>query len=143
MQVSTKGRYALRFLLDLAQHQGEGSVSLKTVAERQDISKKYLEHIVSLLTPAGMLQSTRGHQGGYRLAKGADSITVADVLRATEGGIAPVSCLEGGQHGCERRDQCLALPVWEGLQKAVADYLEGITLQDILDRYGPQIEYYI
>jgi Rrf2 family protein len=143
MQISTKGRYALRFLLDLAQHRGEGSISLKSVAERQGISKKYLEHVVSMLSPTGMLRITRGYQGGYELARDPASITVAEVLRITEGGLAPVSCLAGDVKGCERRDYCLTLPVWEGLEKVISDYLEGISLQDILTTYGPQIEYYI
>jgi Rrf2 family protein len=143
MQISTKGRYALRFLLDLCQHQGQGPVSLKSIAERQGISKKYLEHVISMLSPTGMLQITRGYQGGYRLAKSPSDITVADVLAATEGGLAPVSCLEGESHGCERREECMTIGVWEGLEKVIVDYLGDITLQGILDSYGPTIEYYI
>ena len=95
MQISTKGRYALRFLLDLSQHQDQGPVALKSIAERQGISKKYLEHVISMLNPTGMLNITRGYQGGYRLAKDPSDITVADVLRATEGGLAPVPYVDG------------------------------------------------
>lgn len=143
MQISTKGRYALRFLLDLCQHQEEGDISLKSVAERQDISKKYLEHIVSLFAPSGLLKVTRGYKGGYSLAKKPADITVADVLRVTEGTLAPVSCLESNPKGCERRDYCMTIDVWEGLEKVITDYLEDITLQDIIDKHGPIIEYYI
>jgi Rrf2 family protein len=143
MQVSTKGRYALRFLLDLCQHQGQGPVPLKDVAERQDISKKYLEHVVSMLNPTGILHIMRGYQGGYLLAKSPADITVADVLRVTEGGLAPVTCLEGDTLGCERREECMTLGVWKGLEKVIEDYLEGVSLQDILDSQGSQIEYYI
>lgn len=143
MQVSTKGRYALRFLLDLCQHAGEGPVPLKSVAERQGISKKYLEHVIAMLSPTGMLQITRGYAGGYQLARDPKDITVADILRVTEGGLAPVSCLAGDTNTCERRAECMTIGVWEGLERVVTDYLEGITLQDILDKYGPTIEYYI
>jgi Rrf2 family protein len=143
MQISTKGRYALRFLLDLCQHQGEGYVSLKSIAERQGISKKYLEHIISMFNPTGLLNISRGYQGGYQLSKEPSEITVADILRVTEGGLAPVTCLEGETEGCERRENCLTLGVWKGLERVIADYLEDITLQDILDEYGPAVEYYI
>lgn len=143
MQISTKGRYALRFLLDLCRHQGTGSVSLKSIADRQEISKKYLEHIVSMLSPTGMLQITRGYQGGYQLAKNPSDITVADILRITEGGLSPVPCLETKKKGCERREECMTIDIWEGLEKVIEDYLGGITLQDILDTQGPTIEYYI
>ena len=143
MQISTKGRYALRFLLDLCQHDAEGFVSLKSIAERQDVSKKYLERIVSMLSPAGLLRVERGYQGGYRLAKDPSDITVADILRITEGTLAPVSCLEGPVIGCDRRDECMTLGVWKGLEDVVTNYLEGITLKDILDDYGPVVEYVI
>jgi len=143
MQISTKGRYALRFLVDLCQHQDEGSVSLKSIADRQDISKKYLEHVISMLNPTGMLQITRGYQGGYQLAKKPSEITVADVLRVTEGGLSPVPCLASDIKGCERTEDCMTIGVWSGLEKVITEYLEGITLQDILDDYGPAMEYYI
>jgi Rrf2 family protein len=143
MQISTKGRYALRFLLDLCQHQEDGYVSLKSIAERQDISKKYLEHIVSMFNPTGLLNISRGYQGGYQLGKDPSEVTVADVLRITEGGLAPVSCLDGEVEGCERREDCLTLGVWKGLERVISEYLESISLQDILDEYGPTVEYYI
>lgn len=143
MQISTKGRYALRFLLDLCQHDEDGFVSLKSIAERQGVSKKYLERIVAMLSPTGMLRVERGYQGGYRLAKDPADITVADVLRVTEGTLAPVSCLEGPVIGCERRESCMTLGVWKGLEDTVTAYLEGISLRDILDEYGPTVEYFI
>lgn len=133
MKISTKGRYALRMLLDLAQHQGTGFVALRDIATRQCISKKYLEQIIPLLNNANVLQANRGFQGGYRLAKAPCDYKVGEILRLTEGGIAPVACLEGSEHGCEAKLHCPTLPVWEGLYKVIEEYLDSITLQDILD----------
>lgn len=134
MKISTKGRYALRFLLDLAQHQSEGFVALKDVAQRQDISKKYLEQIVPILNKSSILKTNRGFQGGYMLAKSADQYTVGEILRLTEGNLAPVACLEALPIDCPRTEGCLTLPVWQGLNKVINEYLDSITLQDILDR---------
>lgn len=133
MKISTKGRYALRFLLDLAEHQNEGFIALKDVAERQGISKKYLEQIIPILNKSDMLNANRGYQGGYRLAKAPDKYTVGSILRLTEGSIAPVACLDYDPMQCERCEECMTLPVWKGLNKVIAGYLDGITLQDILD----------
>ena len=138
MKISTKGRYALRMLLDLAEHQNEGFVALKDIANRQNISKKYLEQIVPLLNNSNILQASRGFQGGYRLNGKPSSYTVGDILRLTEGGIAPISCLECEPHGCERKATCATLSMWEGLYKVMTDYLDGITLQDILDKKQEQ-----
>ena len=135
MKISTKGRYVLRMLLDLAEHRGEGYIALKDIAKRQGISKKYLEQIIPLLNNTDILVASRGYQGGYMLAKSPDMYTVGDILRITEGNIAPVSCLEGGSSVCDRDDQCMTLYVWEGLEKVIAEYLDSITLQDILDRH--------
>lgn len=135
MKISTKGRYVLRMLLDLAEHRGEGYIALKDIAKRQGISKKYLEQIIPLLNNTDILVASRGYQGGYMLAKSPDMYTVGDILRITEGSIAPVSCLEGGSTVCDRDDQCMTLYVWEGLEKVIAEYLDSITLQDILDRH--------
>ena len=135
MKISTKGRYVLRMLLDLAEHRGEGYIALKDIAKRQGISKKYLEQIIPLLNNPDILVASRGYQGGYMLAKSPDMYTVGDILRITEGSIAPVSCLEGGSSVCDRDDQCMTLYVWEGLEKVIAEYLDSITLQDILDRH--------
>lgn len=134
MKISTKGRYALRMLADLAEHRSDGYVALKDIAKRQDISKKYLEQIVSILNRPDILKTNRGYQGGYMLAQAPDKYTVGDILRITEGGLAPVSCLEQEENTCERRNYCQTLFVWEGLYKAVNEYLDSITLQDIIER---------
>lgn len=134
MKISTKGRYALRMMLDLAEHQKDGFVALKDIAERQYISKKYLEQIVPILNKADVLRTTRGFQGGYRLAKSPDSYTVGEILRLTEGSLAPVACLEHDPIECSRSIGCATLPVWQGLYRVINEYLDGITLQDILDQ---------
>ena len=134
MKISTKGRYALRMLLELAAHQDDGFISLKEISEHQDISKKYLEQIVPMLNKSGILRTNRGNRGGYMLAKSPRECSVGDVLRATEGSLAPVTCLEYDVNDCPRAGFCPTLFVWEGLNKAGTEYLDGITLQDILDR---------
>ena len=131
MKISTKGRYALRFLADLAVNQKDGYVSLSDVAVRQGISKKYLEQIVSLLHGTDFLDSSRGTRGGYRLAKPPEKYTVKQILLATEGSLAPVSCLDCDGSVCDRAQMCPTLPVWRGLETAVSDYLDNVTLQDI------------
>ncbi len=134
MKISTKGRYALRMMLDLAEHQGDGYIALKDIAKRQNVSKKYLEQIVPILNKADILNTNRGYQGGYRLARTPDKYTVGDILRITEGSISPVACLDKNPVECERAAECATLPVWQGLYKVITDYLDGITLQDILDK---------
>lgn len=134
MKISTKGRYALRMMLDLAEHQGDGYIALKDIAKRQNVSKKYLEQIVPILNKADILNTNRGYQGGYRLARTPDQYTVGDILRITEGSISPVACLDKNLVECERAAECATLPVWQGLYKVITDYLDGITLQDILDK---------
>lgn len=133
MKISTKGRYALRMLLDLAEHQNDGYIALKEIAERQNISKKYLEQIVPVLNKSEILRTNRGFQGGYRLAKSPDKYTVGEILRLTEGNLAPIACLEHDPIECERSADCATLPVWQGLYRVITEYLDGITLQDILD----------
>ena len=133
MKISTKGRYALRMMLDLAAHQGDGYVALKDIAQRQEISKKYLEQIVPMLSKSDILRTTRGYQGGYRLARAPEDYTVYEILAIAEGGLAPVACLDGTENLCPRKDSCLTLPVWEGLDRTIREYLSSITLQDILD----------
>lgn len=133
MKISTKGRYALRMLLDLAEHQNDGYIALKDIAARQNISKKYLEQIVPVLNKSDILSTNRGYQGGYRLAKSPSKYTVGEILRLTEGTLSPVPCLDHEPIDCPRSAECITLPVWQGLKKAVCDYLDGITLQDILD----------
>ena len=134
MKISTKGRYALRMMIDLAQNQGDGYVSLKDIANRQEISKKYLEQIVAILNKPDVLRTNRGYQGGYRLAKNANEYTVGDILRLTEGGLAPVSCLDNSPILCDRAEDCITLPIWKGLYKVISEYLDRITLQDIVDK---------
>lgn len=134
MMISTKGRYALRMLVELARRKDDGYVALKDIAESQGISKKYLEQIVAILNKPEILKKNRGYQGGYMLAQPPQAYTVGDILRITEGGLAPVSCLEQDEVTCERASYCETLFVWKGLYKAINEYLDGITLQDILDR---------
>ena len=139
MKISTRGRYALRLMIDLAEHKNEGVITLKDIAARQNISKKYLEQIIPLLNRSGFLITTRGFQGGYQLAREPSEYSVGDILRLTEGNLAPVACLECEPTNCDRAAQCVTLPVWKGLYKVITEYLDSISLQDILDR---QIEMY-
>ena len=134
VKISTKGRYALRMMLDLAEHQGDGYVALKDIAQRQGISKKYLEQIVPMLGRADVLRTTRGYQGGYRLARAPQEYTVGEILCLTEGGLAPVACLDQHPNLCPRCGACATLPMWEGLERVIRNYLDGITLQDLLEQ---------
>lgn len=136
MKITSKGRYALRMLIDLAENQKDGFVTLKEISERQGISKKYLEQIVLLLNKENILLANRGYQGGYRLALPPDKYTVGSVLRLTEGSLAPVSCLECSPTGCERSADCPTLPVWQGLEKVINEYLDGITIQDVVENHA-------
>lgn len=137
MKISTKGRYALRMMLDIVQHQGDGFVTLKDTAQRQVISKKYLEQIALQLTQAGFLTAVRGHQGGYRLVRSPQEYTVLQILQVTEGSLAPVACLAQTPNPCQRCGECLTLPLWQGLDRLVQGYLSRITLQDVLDGSFP------
>ncbi len=134
MKISTKGRYAIRLMLDLAENQSDGYVALKDIAKRQGISKKYLEQIVPILNSADFLKTNRGYQGGYRLARSADKYTIYDILVATEGSLAPVACLDNDSTECERNASCATLPLWKGLYKTVKEYLSSYTLQDLLEQ---------
>lgn len=134
MMISTRGRYALRMMADLAAHENDGYVALKDIAARQQISKKYLEQIIPLLNRSGLLLTSRGFGGGYRLSRASKDYTVGEILRVTEGDLAPVACLEGQVNRCPRSAVCVTLPVWEGLQKVVNDYLDGITLRDLIKK---------
>lgn len=133
MMISTRGRYALRLMIDIAR-QGEAGalVTMRQAAEREDLSVKYLEQLGGALVKAGVLKSVRGVSGGYLLARPADQITAGDVLRATEGSCAPVSCLEDGAEACPRRDQCVAINFWRGLDQAIEDYVDNVTLADLV-----------
>ena len=132
MKVSTKGRYALRLMTDVAVHDQDGFVSLKDVAGRQDISLKYLEQIAGMLSRAGLLKSGRGAQGGYRLTRAPEEYTVGSILRLTEGDLAPVACLGGDTNHCERCGECPTLDFWTGLFRVVNEYIDLFTLADLL-----------
>lgn len=134
MKISTKGRYALRMLLDMAQHQEQGAVALKDIAARQNISKKYLEQIALVLGQAGILQGSRGHQGGYRMIGKPADYTVCSILETMEGSLHPVACLDQAPNSCERCNGCETLFIWEGLDTLIRKYLSSMTLQDVLDR---------
>ncbi len=133
MNITTKGRYALRIMIDLAQ-QEEQVVSLKAIAQRQEISMKYLEAIAAILHKADYITSVRGKNGGYRLSRAPKDYNLADLLRLTEGSLAPVSCLESG---CPNASGCITLPLWAGLDRHIDDYLSKVTLQDVLDGTVP------
>ena len=142
MLISTKGRYALRVMIDLAERQTEGYIPLKEVAERQEISEKYLESIIKLLVKADLLSGLRGKGGGYRLTKAPDEYTVGSILRLTEESLAPVSCLEAGADVCPRMTKCRTLPLWQGLDKVIRDYLENVTIADLM-KHKPESNYII
>ena len=133
MKISTKGRYAVRMLADIAEH-GTPYTTLSKVAERQGISKKYLEQIAMRLQRVGLIIGVRGNNGGYRLAKEAESITVLDILTAVEGSMAVVSCLEDEENRCTRCQGCKTLPIWMGLKKEIESYLGGVTLKDVVGK---------
>ena len=129
MIISTKGRYALRVMIDLARHQrGEGYVPLAEIAERQGISEKYLESILVVLSKNGMLLSLRGKGGGYRLARAPKDYTAREILSLTEGSLAPVECMKTGD-ACERAESCPTRPMWRGLDRVIAEYLDSWTLE--------------
>ena len=133
MKISTKGRYALRFMIDLAQNNSGVPVSLKDVAARQGISDKYLEQIVAGLNKAGLVRSIRGPQGGYLLTKEVKDYTVGEILRVIEGSLAPVSCMDTDVIGCERREHCCTLPLWKKLNDAINDVVDHTTLESLLE----------
>ena len=133
MMISTKGRYALRVMLDLAAHADGSYIRLSSMAERQNISEKYLESILVVLSKASLLDALRGKGGGYRLCRPASEYTVSEILQLTEGSLAPVRCLEQG-NGCERAGGCLTLPLWEGLDRVIETYLRSYSLEDVLQK---------
>ena len=132
MVISTKGRYALRLMLDIAMNAGETPVSLHAVAERQNVSSKYLEQIVSPLVKAGYLKSVRGANGGYLLTREPEDITAGEILRCGEGNLAPVACLLTDEE-CPRADSCVTLPFWKGLNDVISAYIDGVTLADLVE----------
>ena len=132
MLISTRGRYALRVMIDLAEHQGEGFIPLKAIAQRQGISEKYLESIMKLRVKAKLLNGLRGKGGGYQLTKAPEQYTAGSILRMTEESMAPVSCLESDAEACPRAAECRTLPLWKGLDKVINDYLDNFTLADLM-----------
>lgn len=141
--VSTRGRYALRVLVDLAEQDSNRYITLREIAERQEISEKYLESIVKELVKAGFLDGLRGKGGGYRLRKSSEEIGVLDVLKLTESSLAPVACLENGAKPCSRASNCPTLPLWEGLNKVVREYLGQYTVQNLVQRNSGGFDYVI
>ena len=132
MNITTKGRYALRVMLDLAQHSDAGFVSLKVTAERQNVSLKYLEMIISHLKKAGLVESTRGKEGGYRLTRDPDHYTVLEILSCIEDNLAPVSCIQAGEIRCDHAEACRTIPMWKELDEITNRYLSSVTLEDLL-----------
>ena len=133
MKISTKGRYALRLMMDLAENNTGSPISLKDVAKRQDISDKYLEQIISILNKAGYVRSVRGAQGGYMLKMEPQNYTVGMILRQTEVSLAPVACIEDGEIVCDRQQQCVTSIVYKKINDAISGVVDNITLQDLVD----------
>ena len=132
MMISTKGRYALRVMLDMAEHGGSEWHRLSDVAQRQQLSKKYLETIMAALSRANLVESAVGKSGGYRLTRSPEEYTVGSILRLTEGGLAPVGCPGLDSRSCDRAEDCRTLPMWRELDKLINDYLDGVTLADLI-----------
>lgn len=131
MKISTKGRYALRVMIDLAGHEVGAVISLRDISQRQGITLKYLEQIIPLLSRAGLLKSVRGSSGGYRLTRPASDYSAGEILRAVEGSLAPVACLEDEPNCCPRCDDCKTLPFWKGLAAVINGYVDSVTLEDL------------
>ena len=142
MLISTKGRYALRVMIDLAEHQTDGYLPLKEVAQRQGISEKYLETIIKLLVKANILSGLRGKGGGYKLTRAPEQYTVGSILRLTEDSLAPVSCLEPGAAACPKAAECRTLNMWQGLDKVINEYLDNVTIADLM-KSGAAGDYYV
>ena len=134
MMVSTKGRYALRVLIDLAEHDAGGFIPMKDVVQRQNISLKYMERIMSLLSKNGFVEGVHGTGGGYRLNRSPEEYRIGDILRLTEGTLAPVSCLDCGAKPCERMDSCRTRPLWHDLDRMINGYLDQVTIADLMKK---------
>lgn len=141
MKISTKGRYAVRVMLDLALNNTGECIKVKDIAARQDISEKYLEQIIAVLNKAGYVKSVRGAQGGYKISRSPEEYTVGMILRLTEGSMAPVSCLENGTEECERCDTCETLEVWKDLYAAINQVIDNVTIADLVEKRRRQTEY--
>ncbi len=140
MKISTKGRYALRLMIDLAEHDRGEYIPLKEISSRQNVSVKYLEQIVNQLSRAGLLRSVRGAQGGYRLAKDVQEYTAGEILRVTEGGLAPIACLTESAEICPRNSACETLDFWVGLGKAIDSYVDSVSLEDLVLQHQKKLE---
>lgn len=130
--ISTRGRYALRVMIDIAENSGGGYIPLDGIATRQNISEKYLERILAVLTRGKLLEGVRGKGGGYRLVREPQDYSVGDILRLTEGTLSPVACLKEGAKPCGRSSECKTLPVWKGLNDVITTYLDGVTLKELI-----------
>jgi len=139
MKISTRGRYALRLMLDLALNDPDQYVTIKSISERQDISNKYLEQIITALSRAGYVKSIRGAQGGYKLARPAEEYTVGMVLRLIEGSLAPVACMDDTPNKCPRSNDCVTLDVWKKLNDAINDIVDNITLADLVNQHKTKL----
>lgn len=142
MMISTKGRYALRVMIDLAEHNTGEYMVLMDIAKRQGISEKYLEGILAVLSKNGLVSALRGRGGGYKLANPPETYTVGSILKATEGSLAPVACLDGESNSCERSAECRTLPMWVKLDQVIHDFFEGITLVDLMQETNAS-DYYV
>lgn len=141
MMISSRGRYALRVMIDLAEHKNDGFIPLRDIAARQEISEKYLESIVSILSKAGFVTAVRGKGGGYTLSRDAETYTVGSILKLTEVSLSPVSCLGCKPNSCERASECKTLPMWEKLDEMINNYLESITICDLLNQNSPDKDF--
>lgn len=143
MMISTKGRYALRMMLDMALNNTGEPVRIKDISARQNISDKYLEQIVSVLNKSGLVRSIRGPQGGYQLSKTPEQYNVGEILRATEGSLAPVACLDDEVNMCERQDDCVTLILWKKLDDAIKDIVDNTTLADLMEWHLAKADNYV
>lgn len=142
MKISTKGRYALRLMIDIAMHAAAEPVRIKDIAKRQEVSEKYLEQIIAVLNKAGYVKSIRGPKGGYLLTKQPAEYTAGMILRLTEGSLAPVSCLEFEENDCPRQDQCATLELWKRLDQAIKDVVDSVTLEDLVEWQKGKADFY-
>ncbi|WP_025641261.1 RrF2 family transcriptional regulator [Schnuerera ultunensis] len=133
MRLSTRGRYGLKAMFQLALHYGEGPIPLNSIASAQELSENYLEQLVSTLRKSGLLNSVRGAQGGYMLAKSPEDITVGNILRALEGDMAPADCVIDNSNGCEKEENCVTKLVWMRMRDSINQVIDSISLQDMLD----------
>jgi Rrf2 family protein len=135
MKISTKGRYSLRLMIDLAEHNNGEYITLKDISSRQKITVKYLEQIIAQLSKAGLLKSVRGPQGGYKLSKSPKDYTAGEILRVTEGSLSPVACLDFKPNKCANYEKCSTIDFWEGLDKIIQEYVDGTTLEELAERH--------